>query len=83
MMSEKHILLRFPYAVFKTPMVVVDQFVPAIEGTWKYILEDWLPHSSYEVDEEAYDFGYYDEYCHYWDYEKIYMEIHIPIKEKR
>jgi AraC family transcriptional regulator len=71
------------YAVFKTPLVSVDQFVPAIKGTWQYILEDWLPHSSYEVDEASYDFEYYDEHCHYWDYEKIYMEIHIPIKEKR
>lgn len=71
------------YAVFKTPLGSVEQFVPSIIGTWQYILEDWLPHSSYEVDDSAYDFEYYDEHCHYWDYEKIYMEIHIPVKEKR
>ncbi|MBY0123056.1 AraC family transcriptional regulator [Bacillus sp. S/N-304-OC-R1] len=70
------------YAIFKTPAVEKEQFVSAIKGTWRYILEDWLPHSSYEVDEKGYDFEYYDEYCHYWNYEKIYMEIHLPIKEK-
>ncbi|KAB2334583.1 AraC family transcriptional regulator [Cytobacillus depressus] len=70
------------YAIFKTPPVGTEHFVPAIKGTWRYILEDWLPHSSYEVDEKGYDFEYYDEHCHYWDHEKIYMEIHLPIKEK-
>ncbi|QUG43596.1 AraC family transcriptional regulator [Psychrobacillus sp. INOP01] len=70
------------YAVFKTPLVNVDQFVASIKGTWRYILEDWLPHSLYEVDEDSYDFEYYDEHCHDWEYEKIYMEIYLPIKER-
>ncbi|WP_257009395.1 AraC family transcriptional regulator [Bacillus sp. 7884-1] len=70
------------YAVFRTPLVEVEKFASAIKGTWNYIVEDWFPHSSYEVDEEAYDFEYYDEHCHHWDYERIYMEIHIPIKER-
>jgi AraC family transcriptional regulator len=70
------------YAVFKTPLVEVEQFVSAIKGTWRYILEDWFPSSSYELDENSFDFEYYDEHCHYWDFEKIYMEIHIPVKEK-
>lgn len=70
------------YAVFRTPLVEVKKFASAIKGTWKYILEDWFPQSSYEVDEEAYDFEYYDEHCHHWDYDKVYMEIHIPIKER-
>lgn len=70
------------YAVFRTPLVEVERFASAIKGTWNYILEDWFPQSSYEVDEEAYDFEYYDEHCHHWDYEKVYMEIHIPIKER-
>ncbi len=68
------------YAVFRTPLVKVDQFVDSIRGTWSYILNDWLPFSSYEVDEERYDFEYYDEHCHDWIYEKIYMEIFLPIK---
>ncbi len=70
------------YAVFRTPLVEVGQFVAAIKGTWRYILEDWFPQSSYEMDEERFDFEYYDEHCHYWDYEKVYMEIHIPILER-
>ncbi|MEH7176994.1 AraC family transcriptional regulator [Neobacillus vireti] len=70
------------YAVFRTPLVEVEKFASAIKGTWKYILEDWVPHSSYEVDEDAYDFEYYDEHCHYWDHERVYMEICIPIKER-
>ncbi|MBB4824981.1 AraC family transcriptional regulator [Sporosarcina luteola] len=70
------------YAVFKIPPVDVKQFVSAIKGTWKYILEDWLPESSYEVDEQGYDFEYYDELCHDWIYKKLTMEIFVPIKEK-
>lgn len=70
------------YAVFRTPLVEVEQFVSSIKGTWLYILEDWLPQSLYEVDETGYDFEYYDEHCHDWDYEKIYMEIYLPIKER-
>ncbi|WP_245640388.1 AraC family transcriptional regulator [Neobacillus massiliamazoniensis] len=70
------------YCVFRTPLVDEDQFVPSIKGTWRYILEDWFPQSAYEMDESVFDFEYYDEYCHYWDFEKIYMEIHIPIKER-
>ena len=71
------------YAVFRTPLVEVDQFVSSIKGTWRYIIEDWLPHSDYEVDEVSYDFEYYDENCHHWDHEKIYMEIHLPVKKRR
>ncbi|MFJ7935380.1 helix-turn-helix domain-containing protein [Sporosarcina sp. NPDC096371] len=70
------------YAVFRTPLVPVQQFVSSIKGTWQYVLEDWLPQSLYEVDEASYDFEYYDEHCHDWVYEKIYMEIYLPIKEK-
>ncbi len=70
------------YAVFRTPLIAVEQFVSSIKGTWQYILEDWLPNSLYEVDETSYDFEYYDEHCHDWEYKKIYMEIYLPIKEK-
>ncbi|WP_342560082.1 AraC family transcriptional regulator [Psychrobacillus sp. FSL W7-1457] len=70
------------YAVFKTPLVLEEHFVSSIKGTWQYILEDWLPNSQYEVDEGSYDFEYYDEHCHDWEYDKIYMEIYLPIKEK-
>ncbi|MFJ5772005.1 helix-turn-helix domain-containing protein [Psychrobacillus sp. NPDC093180] len=70
------------YAVFRTPLVEVGQFVHSIKGTWQYILEDWLPTSHYEVDESVYDFEYYDEHCHDWIYEKIFMEIYLPIKKR-
>lgn len=84
-LPEELTYLQIPaatYAIFRTPLVGVDQFVPAIKGTWRYILEDWLPQSPYEVDEAVFDFEYYDEHCHYWEFEKIYMEIHIPIKDQ-
>ncbi|MHC0036931.1 AraC family transcriptional regulator [Pseudoneobacillus sp. C159] len=71
------------YGIFRTPPVEVEKFASAIKGTWRYILEDWFPESSYEVDEDANDFEYYDEHCHYWDFDKIYMEIYVPIKEKQ
>ncbi|MDI2586368.1 AraC family transcriptional regulator [Psychrobacillus sp. NEAU-3TGS] len=71
------------YAVFRTPLVKVGQFVQSIKGTWQYILEDWLPSSHYEVDESVYDFEYYDEHCHDWIYEKIFMEIYLPIKRRK
>lgn len=70
------------YAVFKTPLVEVSQFPSSIKGTWRYIIEDWLPHSGYEVDESSYDFEYYDENCHHWEHEKIYMEIHLPVQKR-
>ncbi|MEH6944461.1 AraC family transcriptional regulator [Bacillus sp. JJ722] len=70
------------YAVFTTPLVPVQSFVDSIQGTWRYIIEEWLPHSPYEINEDTFDFEYYDEYCHDWDYDQIYMEIHLPINQK-
>ncbi len=52
----------------------------SIQGTWKYIIEEWFPTSGYEIDETKFDYEYYDERCHPWEYEKVSMEIHIPIK---
>lgn len=70
------------YAVFTTPPVKEDDFVNSIQGTWKYILEEWFPNSGYEIDETKYDFEYYDERCHSWENDRILMEIFIPIKRK-
>lgn len=70
------------YAVFTTPPVDDADFVSSIQGTWKYILEEWFPTSGYEIDDTKYDFEYYDENCHPWEYEKVSMEIYIPIKLK-
>lgn len=71
------------YAVFTTPAVDEKNFVDSIQGTWKYILEEWFPNSGYEIDEDKFDFEYYDEHCHSSEYDRIYMEIFIPIKDKR
>lgn len=70
------------YAVFTTPPVENDHFVDSIMGTWKYILDEWLPNSKYELDEDKLDFEYYDERCHYTEVDKVVMEIYIPIKLK-
>lgn len=68
------------YAVFTTPEVPENDFVNSIKGTWAYILQQWFPNSRYEIDETKFDFEYYDEHCHTWEYEKINMQIFIPIK---
>lgn len=70
------------YAVFTTPLVNEADFVSSIQGTWKYILEEWFPTSGYEIDDSKLDFEFYDEKCHPWQYDKISMEIYIPIKHK-
>lgn len=70
------------YAVFTTPLVTTSNFVNSIKGTWAYILEEWLPHSLYEINETTFDFEYYDERCHHWLHDKINMEIYIPIQKK-
>jgi AraC family transcriptional regulator len=72
------------YAVFTTPAVASndDSFVNSIKGTWKYILEEWFPNSGYEIDDSRLDFEFYDERCHSWEYEKICMDIYIPIKKR-
>ena len=31
---------------------------------------------------DNFDFEYYDEHCHPWEYNKVSMEIHIPVKLK-
>ncbi|WP_097028367.1 AraC family transcriptional regulator [Clostridium peptidivorans] len=70
------------YAVFTTPQVPDEDFVSSIEGTWKYILEQWLPNSEYELDESKPDFEFYDERCHPWEYDKLCMEIYVPVVKK-
>ena len=71
------------YAVFTTPAVEDADFVDSIQGTWKYILEEWFPSSGYEIDDDKVDFEFYDERCHPWEYEKMSMEIHVPVKFKQ
>ncbi|WP_027631496.1 AraC family transcriptional regulator [Clostridium hydrogeniformans] len=81
--SEDMYKLEIPsatYAVFTTPPVHEDEFVSSIKGTWTYILQHWFPNSQYEIDESKLDFEYYDEHCHPSEYDKISMQIYIPIK---
>ncbi|MEG0774995.1 effector binding domain-containing protein [Clostridium sp.] len=70
------------YAVFTTPAVEDKDFVASIEGTWRYILEDWFPSSNYEIDDSKLDFEFYDERCHPWEYEKVSMDIYVPVIKK-
>lgn len=70
------------YAVFTTPEVSDAEFVDSIKGTWTYILQQWFPNSQYEIDETKFDFEYYDEHCHPWDFNKLSMQIYIPIKSR-
>lgn len=71
------------YAVFTTPEVDEKDFVNSIKGTWKYILEEWFPNSGYEIDGDKLDFEFYDEHCHLWEYEKVSMNIYIPIIRRK
>ncbi|GAA0719760.1 AraC family transcriptional regulator [Clostridium malenominatum] len=70
------------YAVFTTPPVDETDFVSSIEGTWKYILEEWFPISGYEIDDSKLDFEFYDERCHPWECKKLSMYIYVPIIKK-
>lgn len=70
------------YAVFTTPAVDENDFVNSIQGTWKYILEEWFPNSGYEIDASKLDFEFYDERCHPWEYDKVCMDIYVPIIKK-
>jgi len=36
----------------------------ALQDTWKYILENWLPESEYEYDDTRMDYKYHDERAH-------------------
>ncbi|HEX3043751.1 MAG TPA: AraC family transcriptional regulator [Bacillota bacterium] len=70
------------YAIFTTPPVAEAEFVNSIQGTWKFILEEWFPNSGYEIDDAKIDFEYYDERCHSWENEKLSMEIYVPVKQR-
>lgn len=81
--EEEMYKLKVPeatYAVFTTPAVPEEDFVASINGTWKYILQEWFPNSGYEIDGTKLDFEFYDERCHPWQYEKLCMDIYIPVK---
>lgn len=70
------------YAVFTTPPAQRQDggFVKAIQGTTKYIFNEWFPASGYVYDDHAADFELYDERC-YGD-ENLVMDIYIPVRKK-
>lgn len=64
------------YAVFAIPPVEDSgtQFSDAIQGTWKYIYDDWFPTSGYEFATGKADYELY--------YEGRKVEIYIPVVKK-
>jgi AraC family transcriptional regulator len=65
------------YAVFAVPpteSIQAPEFSEAIQGTWKYIYETWLPDSGYEFAEGKVDYELYGE--------GTKVEIYIPIVKK-
>ncbi|MCL2528221.1 MAG: AraC family transcriptional regulator [Defluviitaleaceae bacterium] len=73
------------YAVFTTPLAGDDKQLAAMQDTWKYILEDWLPGSDYEYDDTRLDYEYHDERAHsdWRDDGKCCTDICIPIRKRK
>jgi len=73
------------YAVFTTPLAGEDKQLTALQDTWKYILEEWLPGSDYEYDDTRTDYEYHDERAHdnWRDDGKCCTEIRIPICKRK
>jgi AraC family transcriptional regulator len=73
------------HAVFTTPLAGDDTQLSALQDTWKYVLEDWLPGSEYEYDETRTDYEYHDERAHsdWRDDGKCCTEIRIPIRKRK
>lgn len=71
------------YAIFTTPLVEENAFVDSIQATWKYILQEWFPNSGYQINDSRLDFEFYDERCHPWQYNKVCMDIYIPITNNK
>ena len=59
------------YAVFSVPWC--EDFTQKIQGTWRYIMEEWFPASGYEYAPNCVDFEYYDD---------AGCGIHIPVVKK-
>ena len=68
------------YAVFSTPPSDAAGFVPAIQGVWQYIFNDWFPNSGYEYARGCADFEFYDDRC-MSEKGKI-CDIYIPVMKK-
>ena len=73
------------YAVFTTPLTDDEAQLAAMQDTWKYALEEWLPNSGYEYDDTRVDYEYHDERAHsdWRDDGKCCTEIRIPICKRK
>ena len=75
------------YAVFTTPLAGDETYTQnaALQDTWKYILEEWLPGSEYEYDDTRMDYEYHDERAHdnWRDDGKCCTEVRIPIVKRK
>lgn len=71
------------YAVFTTsPADDADKgFVQAIAEAWRFIVEEWLPSSGYELAPDKMDLEFYDERCH--TAKGAVMEIWIPVVNRQ
>lgn len=74
------------YAVFTTqPLNLAQQnshgaFAEQIKRTWKYIYQNWLGERGYVLDENGYEFEYYDIRC--TDKEACCMDIYVAVKKE-
>lgn len=68
------------YAVFSTPPSSAKNFVPAIQGVWQFIFNEWFPKSGYEYAPNCADFELYDDRC-MSESGKV-CEIYIPVVKK-
>jgi len=85
--AYRHELSGGLYAVFTTPLAGDETYtqLAALQDTWKYILEQWLPSSGYEYDDTRTDYEYHDERAHddWREDGKCCTEVRIPIKKKK
>jgi len=68
------------YAVFTTPPSPMAAFPPTIQGTWRFIMQDWFPQSGYEYANGCMDFEYYD---NKGNTVEMVCEIYIPVQKKQ
>ena len=76
---EQRTLPPATYAVFSTPPSAYSAFSATIQGTWRFIMEDWFPSSGYEYANGCTDFEYYD---NKGGTDNMVCEIYIPVHKK-
>lgn len=71
------------YAVFTTPPADRANygFTEAIQGSWRYIWNEWFPASGYEYASGAVDFELYDQRC--CGDTGLVMDIYVPVRKRQ